>query len=510
MFDAGVHDFETTTYSKPTYCDACDKFLWGLAKQGAQCKKCGYNAHRKCQHTVTVPCTGSFTSRDYSDHAEHSQEVVLHHGGGGKYSDSDSDRTLVTRRKSEPAVPGLAVTAPRKPPTKRTHTDRAQEKEMSIVQELFTNTAVNSAAMEKAAKEPPLNLLTTTPKNFTRFVARLGPVVGFQEDVIEVLTWQNPPKTVIVMVTYIFLCIYPTLLIVAPQMLLIYIIMRNYYAKAKKEAVGKKTSGNVQYLKNMQFIQNSMGMFCEAHEDIKKNSKALDWSNEEETIHILKIAVGSMFGVIFVVRMIPFNYIMLLGGVAMFLQNTALFRAASTTLPPVLMKKLQNQVDNIRDAIRDARKAGDGSTVTVTLFENQRWWAGLGWIPHLLRSERGPWSDETGQIARAPKEVYELPQDCGEWAWCDDDWRLDVGWADVDEQGWQYTDHVWSNAKTKAAMSSLTRRRMWVRRMRLVKPAATTTATVPLSPTTTTTTTPQIAAAADHHHHVGTRAIKAQ
>ncbi|TPX59554.1 hypothetical protein PhCBS80983_g02436 [Powellomyces hirtus] len=468
MGDVGVHNFEVTTYNKPTYCDACDKFLWGLVKQGAQCKNCGFNAHRKCQHTVTTGCSGVRASRDYHPHHdEHSTEVVLH----GKYDETDAERTVVMRRKSEPAVPGKAITAPRKPPMKRTQTTGMAEKEMSIVQELITSTAMNSAAMEKAAKDPPLNLLTTTPKNFTRFVMRLGPVVNFQDDVTEVLTWQNPPKTVIVMVTYIFLCIYPTLLIVAPQMLLIYIIMGNYYKKTKKDVVGQKTSTNVQYLKNMQFIQNSMGMFCEGYEDVKKNSKALDWSNEEETIHILKMAVASMFGVIFVVRMIPFNYIMLLGGVAMFLQNTALFRAASTTLPPVLMKKLQIQVDNIREAIREARKAGDGSTVTVTLFENQRWWAGLGWIPHLLRSERGPWSDETGQIARTPKDIYEPPQDCGEWLWADADWRLDVGWSDVDEQGWQYTDHVWSNPKTKAAMSSLTRRRMWVRKMRLVKPA---------------------------------------
>lgn len=97
---------------------------------------------------------------------------------------------------------------------------------------------------------------------------------------------------------------------------------------------------------------------------------------------------------------------------------------------------------------------------------------GLGWIPHLLRSERAPWSDETGQITRAPKELYELPEDGGVWQWVDDDWRADVGWADVDEQGWQYTDHVWQNAKNKAAMSSLTRRRMWVRKMKLVKPYA--------------------------------------
>ncbi|KAJ3024352.1 hypothetical protein HKX48_000027 [Thoreauomyces humboldtii] len=490
MSSSGVHNFEATTYNKPTYCDACDKFLWGLVKQGAQCKNCGYNVHRKCQHIVSFACTG--TRGTYSDDHDHDDETtdVVPYGLSG---DADaSGRTLVMRRKSEPAVPGKAITAPRKPPTKRTQTNR-DDREMSIVQELMTNTAVNSAAMERAAKEPPLNLLTTTPKNFTRFVTRLGPVVNFQDDVTEVLTWQNPPKTVIVMVTYIFLCIYPTLLIVAPQMLLIYMIMRNYYQKAKKDAVGSKTSGNVQYLKNMQFIQNSMGMFCEGYEDVKKSSKVLDWSNEEETIHVLKVAVASMFGVIVVVRMIPFNYIMLLGGVAVFLQNTALFRAASTTLPPVLMKKLQSQVDSIREAIREARKAGDGSFVTVTLFENQRWWAGLGWIPHLLRSERGPWSDETGQITRAAKEDFQLPQE-GEWQWADDAWRLDVGWSDVDEQGWKYTDHSWENGKTKAAMSSLTRRRMWVRKMRLLKPAANAGA---IEPATSTST-------------IGAKAIKAE
>ncbi|TPX60999.1 hypothetical protein SpCBS45565_g07362 [Spizellomyces sp. 'palustris'] len=465
MTESGVHNFEVTTYNRPTYCDACDKFLWGLVKQGAQCKNCGFNVHKKCQHLVSTACSGDFAPGRYRERS--SSDLVLN---GTYVDDGDSERTVVKRRQSD--VIGKAITAPRKPPMKRSATAGPTEKEMSIVQELITNTAMNSAAMEKAAKDsaPPLNLLTTTPKNFTRFVARLGPAVNFQDDVTEVLTWQNPPKTIIVMVTYIFLCIYPTLLIVAPQMLLIYIIMRNYYKKTKKEVVGRKTSGNVQYLKNMQFIQNSMGMFCDGYEDVKKNSKALDWSNEEETIRLLKLAVASMFGVIFVVRVIPFNYLMLLGGVSVFLQNTALFRAASTTLPPVLIKKLQNQVDNIREAIREARRTGDGSVVTVTLFENQRWWAGLGWIPHLLRSERGPWSDETGQITRSPKELFELPEDGGVWQWMDEDWRLDVGWADVDDQGWQYTDHVWANAKSKAAMSSLTRRRMWVRKMRLIKP----------------------------------------
>ncbi|KAI8824067.1 integral peroxisomal membrane peroxin-domain-containing protein [Fimicolochytrium jonesii] len=480
MASGGVHHFEVTTYNKPTYCDACDKFLWGLVRQGAQCKGCGFNVHRKCQHTVNVPCSGQYAPRDYSDRTpttgEFTSDLQLY---DRSLSDTDSRGAMLPlRRKSESHViiPGSkAVTAPKKPLTKRTRSGNAsdsgqeKEKEMSFVQELMTHTAVNSAAMQRAAKEPSLNLLTTTPKNFTRFVSRLGPMVGFQDDITEILTWQNPSKTFIIMVVYVFLCIYPTLFIVLPQLLLIYNIMNNYYTKTKKTVTGKKPSANVQYLKNMQFIQNSMGMYCDAYEDVKKNSTVLDWSDEEETIRILKVAVGSMFGVIFVVRIIPFNYIMLLGGVGMFLQNTAIFRAASTTVPPVLMKKLQHQVDTVREAIREARKGADDGVVVVSLYENQRWWAGLGWIPHLLRSERPAWSDETGTISRPAKDHYEPPQDGGVWEWMDEDWLLDVGWANVDEKGWQYMDHTWENAKSKASMGSLTRRRMWVRKMRLVK-----------------------------------------
>ena len=34
------HSFKTHSYSMPTWCDKCGKFLWGLVRQGVQCKGC--------------------------------------------------------------------------------------------------------------------------------------------------------------------------------------------------------------------------------------------------------------------------------------------------------------------------------------------------------------------------------------------------------------------------------------------------------------------------------------
>ena len=36
--DRAAHCFEPTTFKKPTYCNTCNGFLWGLYLQGLQCK----------------------------------------------------------------------------------------------------------------------------------------------------------------------------------------------------------------------------------------------------------------------------------------------------------------------------------------------------------------------------------------------------------------------------------------------------------------------------------------
>ncbi|RXM98817.1 RAS guanyl-releasing protein 1 [Acipenser ruthenus] len=47
-----VHNFQETTYKKPTFCDTCNGFLWGVIKQGYRCRDCGVNCHRHCKDVV--------------------------------------------------------------------------------------------------------------------------------------------------------------------------------------------------------------------------------------------------------------------------------------------------------------------------------------------------------------------------------------------------------------------------------------------------------------------------
>uniref|UniRef100_A0A8C6SG83 RAS guanyl releasing protein 4 n=1 Tax=Neogobius melanostomus TaxID=47308 RepID=A0A8C6SG83_9GOBI len=51
-----AHNFHETTYKRPTFCDHCGGFLWGVIKQGFHCKDCGINCHKHCREVVGSEC----------------------------------------------------------------------------------------------------------------------------------------------------------------------------------------------------------------------------------------------------------------------------------------------------------------------------------------------------------------------------------------------------------------------------------------------------------------------
>ncbi|KAM6968543.1 RAS guanyl-releasing protein 1-like isoform 2-T2 [Tautogolabrus adspersus] len=51
-----VHNFQEATYMKPTFCDNCSGFLWGIIRQGYRCKDCGMNCHKLCKDQVAFEC----------------------------------------------------------------------------------------------------------------------------------------------------------------------------------------------------------------------------------------------------------------------------------------------------------------------------------------------------------------------------------------------------------------------------------------------------------------------
>ncbi|KAJ3069405.1 hypothetical protein HDU99_002951, partial [Rhizoclosmatium hyalinum] len=50
------HQFFPHTFMKPTFCQICNKFIWGIAKQGLQCNQCGLDAHYRCATATRNAC----------------------------------------------------------------------------------------------------------------------------------------------------------------------------------------------------------------------------------------------------------------------------------------------------------------------------------------------------------------------------------------------------------------------------------------------------------------------
>ncbi|XP_023609363.1 protein kinase C theta type [Myotis lucifugus] len=53
------HEFTATFFPQPTFCSVCHEFVWGLNKQGYQCRQCNAAIHKKCIDKVIAKCTGS-------------------------------------------------------------------------------------------------------------------------------------------------------------------------------------------------------------------------------------------------------------------------------------------------------------------------------------------------------------------------------------------------------------------------------------------------------------------
>ncbi|KAG2229219.1 hypothetical protein INT48_001887 [Thamnidium elegans] len=158
-----------------------------------------------------------------------------------------------------------------------------------------------------------------------------------------------------------------------------------------------------------------------------------------------------------------------------------------------LVEFLQTCVDLVQRLFKTETKSVL-HPIQVSVYENQRWWAGNGYTSQLLRSERSGWSNITGLEPLPSKEEMPSPT---HYVWADDDqWHLDTTgpWADdaleivflyfnhtlieCDENGWVYSDHRWQNGRSRpesitgraAAIGqndgsrALTRRRRWYRK----------------------------------------------
>ncbi|KAI8815231.1 integral peroxisomal membrane peroxin-domain-containing protein [Cladochytrium replicatum] len=472
------HDFRVFTYTSPAFCDHCSRFMWGISNQGLKCSKCNYDVHKKCESSVKSPCPGPVVEESASSAFSSPRASIDESDAVPAQPSLNPTNTGTMSASTTPAIPLSSATAnpPVRARTGKRVDDESPANTTGLVQNLVANTASTSAAIEKEKSNiPALNLLTTTPFNFSRLINRLDPVVNAHDRIVEILTWEKPAETILTIIGFVFICRYPIFIAIIPQALVLFLIGSNYYAKTKRSLKPDSSRGgpsysvgSSQYVKNMTFIQNSMAMFVDAYDLIMSHLNYLDWTDPELTKGVMMYTVVSIVPTLIAVWFIPLNYVLLVVGLAVFFQNTALFRAGVGTLQPALMRGIQSQVKAVK------KTAGFGSTYTFQVYENQRWWAGLGYIPHMMNWERTAWSDESGTVAYVSKEEVEFPEagNDWEWVWSSPDWQLSVVRERTDEDGWIYSDHYWQNPKRKAQLGYITRRRLWTRTLKTVKKAS--------------------------------------
>eukprot|EP01105_Mastigella_eilhardi_P021807 TRINITY_DN5308_c0_g1_i1.p1 TRINITY_DN5308_c0_g1~~TRINITY_DN5308_c0_g1_i1.p1 ORF type:complete len:389 (+),score=77.05 TRINITY_DN5308_c0_g1_i1:31-1167(+) len=56
----GRHSFYRYHFSRPTYCNQCREFIYGIGKQAYLCNGCNYVCHEKCLQTVIKRCRPSY------------------------------------------------------------------------------------------------------------------------------------------------------------------------------------------------------------------------------------------------------------------------------------------------------------------------------------------------------------------------------------------------------------------------------------------------------------------
>ncbi|KAG9124584.1 hypothetical protein FRC07_011034 [Ceratobasidium sp. 392] len=133
-----------------------------------------------------------------------------------------------------------------------------------------------------------------TTANFRRFVSRSGPVFWFQDRVEEIFLWRcGWQYTVAWGCAYAFLCFYPRVLLILPQLVLLAILLLNHPGTARAPASPatkpsrsptrpppqlQAAEGSTEWYSNLQAIQNLMGAVSDAHELAIQVVPHLTWS----------------------------------------------------------------------------------------------------------------------------------------------------------------------------------------------------------------------------------------
>ncbi|KAF7370431.1 hypothetical protein MSAN_00674800 [Mycena sanguinolenta] len=157
--------------------------------------------------------------------------------------------------------------------------------------------------------------------NFKRFVERVGPIFWLQDRIEEIILWKKGWKvTGVWIAAYAFLCYFPRLLLLLPQICLIAIILATHPETTHKPPPAPEApveAGTVDWQANIQAIQNLMGFVADSETSLQPYIPYIT-NRKPQTPHLLTFLVVSLLPMTILVSlpMFPIRTVCLFLGIA--------------------------------------------------------------------------------------------------------------------------------------------------------------------------------------------------
>ncbi|EMD40189.1 hypothetical protein CERSUDRAFT_112397 [Gelatoporia subvermispora B] len=359
----------------------------------------------------------------------------------------------------------------------------------------------------------PLSIPITTV-NFRRFVSKSGPAFWLQDRIEEIVMWRKGQKhTAVWMAVYAFICYFPRTVLLLPHVVLLGILLGTHPARRRQLAPdeptcattkpinppppqGQLTEGSVDWLANVQAIQNLMGAVSDAHDFVLPIAPHLTHASPYTPV-ILTFTLATFFLALPLINILPMRTTFLILGLSPLLLTHPFTRF--TLIPTLLsanyflLRRMRTRMYRLIDNDKLEDKHWRTEMREVELFENERWLASAageegvtadaGWSRINLRpGERRAWTrgrdgwsgvldDGSGDVSS--NLTFSLAPG---WLFVEtEDWRPDVEgtWIDpgkADDCGWVYTNDAWQDPQASPLedwrkTGTMTRRRRWIRRI---------------------------------------------
>ncbi|KAI8148147.1 hypothetical protein BJV82DRAFT_594759 [Fennellomyces sp. T-0311] len=437
MPSAKFHHFKRKNFQGLVYCDYCEKLLWGLARQGVHCIECGYNCHDECSKMVVQcrpPRRISPDSLSVTDSEAESLSKYTSPRGSMHQDDIKKQRpTILEQHQSSDDVlrsPTFSTTSTNNLKPSPTLSSSVKAYRKSLKQHVQTTIITAVPVSAKIVSNNANGVLSpqNTAKAFARVVARSRAAFTVSQWIYDIYAWKHTLTSTSCVMAWIALCLYPSLLLVIPPALVLALYIRvgiKPTMTASQALVPRFDENSPEYYANLERTQQSMLFLIRIYDNIAYHCGHV-WLSPS-SYRVLGLAAFAISGLFFLMG----RWIIMLIGLVILLNKTWVGSTAEVALQFIL-ELIQTAFDVIQKLASTTKTSTIAlKPVEVSLYENQRWWAGSGYTSQLLRSERAGWSNLTGSEPLPGKDEMPPPP---AYDWGESGWELDITGPWTDEQ----------------------------------------------------------------------------